>query len=418
MSTKKKKRDRILHFLARKSARAIFLLYVLGIFGMTPSLSQSTASDSLLFVQQINTLIDQRNYATAHIMLEDYLEQHGLKPDIIALMIQNGLNHFYRQENYELFLLKDETHAGKNSKIGRLHFPQRLLENLIEQYPNYSLAYKLMGDFYDLKLKALSNFEFAKSSDIKIYEDKIYHYYTQADQMGLRSSYISRWLGDYYYHSKQFDIAEKHYKKNLSKTAPDPISLYRLGDIYYQKKLYTQAYNYALESTKYFKDEDIYLKYDALRLSAISLRELGEFDRFLELINQCLQLIPDMQEAYLDLINYYRSPLIREKVEMLFGEMFLENSFDIKGYRAFEDYITTNNSYTFADTLFNSMLLKFENWDEVLANIYWSKGNLAYHQSLLKDADRFWEISRNYMRRYLPENHKLIKQVGEVALKK
>jgi len=418
MITQFKKVDRLLFLSGNLKACLVILLYLSGFFGSTPVLGQSPATDSVLFIQQIKNLIEQKNYATAHILLEEYIEQNGMKPHVTTLMIQNGLTHYYRQENYDLFLLKDETNAGKKVRIGRLRYPQRILENLIEQNPNYAYAYKLLGDYYNIQLNDLSNFEFTKSTEIKKLEEKIYHYYSQADQMGLQNAFIYRWLGDYYSNTNQTDLAEKYYKKNISKSAPDPISLYRLAEIYYQKKLYTQAFNHALESTKYFKAEDVYLKYDALRLSANSLRELGEFDRFLEMINECIQFMSDLQEAYLDLILYYSSPLMPEKVEPLFTEMFMKNPFELKGYRSFEDYVITNNRYTYADTLFNSMLLKYENWDEVLANIYWSKGNLAYHQNLTKESNRFWEISRNYMRRYLPENHKLIKQVGEVAQKK
>jgi hypothetical protein len=191
-----------------------------------------------------------------------------------------------------------------------------------------------------------------------------------------------------------------------------------LAEINFQKKLYTQAYNYAQESIKYFPGEDIYLKYDALRISANSLKELGEYDRFLEIINESIQLIPDLQDSYLDLIQFYSIPMESEKIESLYSKMFMKNPFELGGYRSFENYIVNSENYQFSDTLFNSMLLKYENWDEVLANIYWSKGNLAYYQKLSQESTRFWEISRNYMRRYLPENHSLIKQVGSITPKK
>jgi tetratricopeptide (TPR) repeat protein len=393
---------------------------------MSALFGQSPSADSLLLMEQANTLIKQRNYATAHILLEEFIEQNGLKPDIATLMIQNGLTHYYRHEGYDFFLLKDdtilETNAGSSKsaqiRIGRLRYPQRVLENLLLQHPNYAYAYKLLGDYYNIQLKDLSNFEFVRAHEIKKLEEKIFNFYSQADKLGYYDSYIYRWLGDYYVNNNQLEIAEKYYRRNIMKSPPDPISLYRLGEIYYQKKQYTQAYNHALESIKYFPAEDAYLKYDALRLSANSLRELGEYDRFIEKTKECLQLIPDLQDAYLDLIAYYRSPLIPEKVKYFFTEMFLKNPFELKGYRAFEDYIVITGNYPFADSLFNSMLVKYENWDEVLANIYWSKGNLAFSQDLTKESGKFWEISRNYMRRYLPENHKLIKQVGEITLKK
>lgn len=392
----------------------------------TSIFAQTQQTDSLLLLQQVNILIQQENYATAHILLEEYIEQHGMKPDLTTLMISNGLTHYYRHENYEFFLLKDATKTPPNSndlkpqeiRIGRLRYPQRILENLLQQNPDYGYIYKLLGDYYDIQLKDLNNFEFAKSTNIKTLEEKIFSYYSEADRKGYQDFYVCRWLGDYYANNNQLNLAEKYYQRNVTKAVSDPISLYRLAEIYSQKKLYTQAYNYAQEAINRFPSEDIYLKYDALRISANSLRELGEYDRFLKTINESIQLIPDLQDSYLDLIQFYSSPMQSEKIEPLYAEMFMTNPFERGGYRSFENYIVNSENYPFADSLFNTMLLKYENWDEVLANIYWSKGNLAFHKKFTSESSRFWEISRNYMRRYLPANHSQIKQVGSIALKK
>jgi hypothetical protein len=387
---------------------------------------QSQPADSMLLLQQVNGLIQKGNYATAHILLEEYIEQHGMKPDLTTLMISNGLTHYYRHENYDFFLLKDAIKTpptsnglkSQNLRIGRLRYPQRILENLLQQYPDYGYIYKLLGDYYDIQLQDLNNIEFIKSNNLKVLEEKIFSYYSQAENNGYKDYYLCRWLGDYYVNNNQLDLAEKYYQRNIGKSISDPISLYRLAEINYQKKLYTQAYNFAQESIKYFPAEDIYLKYDAMRISANSLKELGEYDRFLEIINESIQLIPDLQDSYLDLIQFYSSPMKSTKIELLFNEMFMKNPFELSGYRSFENYIVNSENFKFADTLFNTMLFKYENWDEVLANIYWSKGNLAFYQNLPQESGRFWEISRNYMRHYLPANHPVIKQVGSIALKK
>jgi len=407
-------------------SRYLLLCYLFVTIWTNSILGQIQPVDSLLLRQQVNNLIQKGNYASAHILLEEYIEQHGMKPDLTTLMVSNGLTHYYRHENYEFFLIKDSEETIRtindarlqNIRIGRLRYPQRILENLLQQYPDFAYTYKLLGDYYDIQLRDLNNFEFAKPNNIKALEEKIFNYYSQADMKGHKDSYMWRWLGDYYAENNQLDLAETYYKKNITKPISDPISLYRLAEINYQKKLYTQAYNYAQESIKQFQAEDIYLKYDALRISANSLKELGEYDRFLEIINESIQLIPDLQDGYLSLIQFYSSPMQYEKIESLYSQMFMKNPFELSGYRSFETYIVNSNNYGFADTLFNTMLLKYENWDEVLANIYWSKGNLAFYQKLPQESNRFWEISRNYMRHYLPENHSLIKQVGSIVAKK
>jgi len=399
---------------------AIILLFCSKIYG------QPSAEDSILVIQQVTALIQQQKFASAQEMLQSYVEEIGMRPFFVCWMVNNGLQNYYRQENYEFFYLRDNEEestrnvkAGKQEiKVARLRYPQRLLEKVIEQNPDMAFAYKILGDYYDIQLKDLSHFEFARDDKIKDLEEKIFSFYSQAEKLGFRDTAINRWLGDYYINKNQLELAEKYYAKNIKKNPPDAISLFHLAEISFQKKQYTQAYNYSNQSLKYLKPEDIYLKYDALRLSANSLRELGETDRFNQIINDCIQLLPDLQDAYIDLIGYYASQGDSVMAENAFSEMFMKNPFDHQGYQQLEKYILESRDYQFADSLFDNLIVKYENWDEVLANIYWSRGNIAYSRNLKSDASNFWEISKNYMKRYLPENHKLIKQVGDIAHKK
>jgi uncharacterized protein YozE (UPF0346 family) len=388
--------------------------------------SQPDAGDSIMVVQQVTALIQQQKFATAHEMLEKYLEENGMRPFFACWMVNNGLQNYYRQENYEFFYLRDneEKSAGnikagnQEIKVARMRYPQRLLEKVIDQNPDMAFAYKILGDYYDIQLKDLSHFEFARGHNIKELEEKTFSFYSQAEKLGYHDMAVNRWLGDYYINKNQLEMAEKYYAKNIKKTLPDAISLFHLAEISFQKKQYTQAYNYSNQSLKYLKPEDIYLKYDALRLSANSLKELGETDRFNQIINDCIRLLPDLQDAYIDLIGYYISRGDSALAEHSFSEMFMKNPFDHQGYQQLEKYIQESKNYQFADSLFDNLIVKYENWDEVLANIYWSRGNIAYSRNLKSDASNFWEISKNYMKRYLPENHSLIKQVGDIAHKK
>jgi tetratricopeptide (TPR) repeat protein len=368
----------------------------------------------------VNNLIENQNYGSAHLLLEEFLQRAGMKPTISCVMVQNGLNHYFRQENYQIFLLKDESpsvkqKSTKNIPIGRLRYPQKILEKIIKQYPQRALPYKLLGDYYNIQLKDISNFEIVEQVKISDLEEKIYTYYSQAVKLKHEDSYLNRWLGGYYARNNQIELAEQFYLKNSRKNYEDAISLYRLAEINYQKKLFTKAFNFADRSLDLFSPEDIYLKYDALRLSANSLRELGEESRFIELINECIQLIPEIQEAYLDLTSFYTSKSNYELAEKTYKKMLFNNPFELKGYRNFETYLNMTKNYTVADTLFSELQLMYDNWDEVMANIYWSKGNLAYQKNMKNEATRFWEISKNYMRKYLPENHSLIKKVGEIG---
>jgi tetratricopeptide (TPR) repeat protein len=398
---------------------AIFHIVFLVMLITLPAVSQVSETDSLLLLQQVNSLIERENYASAHLLMEEYLQSEGINPFFSCKMVQNGLNHYFKHENYQIFLLRDETpesvQTGTNNiRIGRLRHPTRILENVIRLYSGKAIAYKLLGDYYNIQLKDISNFEYVQQNKVSDLEEKIYTYYSQAEKLGYEDSYINRWLGDYYINKNQTELAEKYYLKNSRNKHEDPISLYRLAEIYYQRKLYTRAFNFANRSLDLFSPEDIYLRYDALRLSSNSLKELGDESRFINLINQCIQLIPEQQSAYLDLSAYYASREEFELAEEIYRQMFFANPFELRGYRQFEIFLNQYKNYEFADTLFDDLQLMYDNWDEVMANIYWSKGNLAFQQNLKNEASRFWEISRNYMRKYLPENHSLIKQVGEL----
>lgn len=400
----------------------VFLLLT----GPNIAVAQETPVDSTLFFQQVQDLIDQHQYASANFLLEDRIQREGMKPVYICWMVKNGLQHYYRHKNYNIFYLKDENSYWKqefqdtlkNVRIARLRYPQRLLQRLINQNPENPWAYKLLGDYYDVQFQDYSDFELVREDVLKSLEEKIFSNYSRADKMGYPNVYMHRWLGDYYLNANQIDQAEKYYLKNVQEAPKDAISLYRLADISYRRKRYTQTYNYTTEALQNLAPEDIYLKYDAIRLSANALKALGEMNKFVIYVKEAIQLMPDLQDAYIDLFTFYRERENTEEAGKVLETMLLNNPYDLKGYRVLENYVVEVGSYFFADTLYEEMLVRYENWDEVLANIYWSKGNLAYHQGLNSEAKKFWEISRNYMRHYLPEESPLLQQVGEIQNKK
>lgn len=402
------------------------IFYFIFYFGLAlTTQGKNVQTDSLFYFQQVNALLEQKKYASAYFMLEEYLEQNGMRPFFACWMVEIGLNNFYRHENYNFFYLKDLDEQKSTPKLGeaglrisRLRYPQRILEKIIQDYPGYAPAYKLLGDYFDLQLRDLSHFDFTSAATIKSLEEKIFNYYSQAEKHGYKNIQLNRWMGDYYFNRNQLELAQEYYLKNVKKPPPDGISLYRLAEISFQKKSYTQAYNFASEAVKNLLPEEFYLKYDALRITAKSLKELGETQKFVDTIQECVNLLPDVQDAYLDLIDFYKSQQNTVKIAALFREMLLKNPYELEGYRKLESYVIESRNYALADSLFEIMLLQYENWDEVLANIYWSKGNLAFARHSKAAAQNFWDISRNYMRRYLPENHKLIRQVGSLSEKK
>ncbi len=403
----------------------ILIPLLFSIYPIEFSFSQKANPDSTIFFQKVTELIQKKQYASAHLLIEDRIQKFGLNPFNVCLLVENGLKHYFRHDSFDIFYIRDHESSKQKARegdtrkiiISRLRHPQRLLEKIIMDKPNNAFSHKLLGDYYDIQFKEMSKFEFIHKSKIHQLEENIFNYYSQAEKLGFEDPYVYRWLGEYYMNKKQFEMAEKYFNNSVNKEIEDPISYHRLAEVSYQKKLYTQAYNFAIKSLKYYRTEDIYLRYDALLLAAKSLKELGENNKFLKIINECIQTLPDKQEAYISLAGYYFERGKQNSAESIFRDMLFNNPYDLEGYRTFENYLMESKQYPYADSLFSELILNFENWDEAMANIYWSKGNLAFYQGLESEAKNFWEISRNYMQKYLPENHPTIKEVGEINLK-
>lgn len=401
------------------------LLFFSVLFFLNFSPAQPAPDDSLFFTQRIQDLINQGQYATVHKLLEERIQQQGMKTSYVCLMVQNGLQHFYRKENYHIFYLQDHTESSntasentlKKVTTARLRYPQRLLLSAIRTDPQNPQAFKLMGDFYDLQLHDYSDSDEIPQERIKKLEENIFHNYLQAVKLGLKDHYVNRWLGTYYLNSNRTEEAEKYYLKNITGEHPDAISYYRLAEIAYQRKQYTQGYNYALRALNLFSPNEVYLKYDTILLTAKSLKAIGDVDKYRRYMEACISLLPDVQTAYLELGKHYQAANNLILAEKYFKQMLYQNPFDLKGFREFERFVLQEKNFYYADTLFEQLLLKYENWEEALANIYWSRGNLAYARGLVSEADKFWQISRNYLRRFLPENSPVLKQVGKTAQK-
>ncbi|HFE64950.1 MAG TPA: hypothetical protein ENK14_11135, partial [Caldithrix sp.] len=50
-------------------------------------LAQPAPDDSLFFSQQVQDLIEQRQYATVQKLLEERIQQQGMKPVYVCLMV-------------------------------------------------------------------------------------------------------------------------------------------------------------------------------------------------------------------------------------------------------------------------------------------------------------------------------------------
>jgi hypothetical protein len=402
----------------------VVLLQLCCIFLYFPNLliSQTTSEDSLKFLKQINDLSSKKQYASIQYLLENRLQKVSLKPYWVCRMVQNGLQNYSSHQSYKIFYLRNETTPGKTSQMdtildiqmAQLRYPQRILRKIINSYPNYGWAYKLLGDYYDIQFQEFKSFDFAPENLVLSLEEKVFNNYSKAVKLGYVSIEVNRWLGIYYLKKNQYDKAEPCFLRNITDKIEDPVSLLKLSEISYSKKEFSRAYNFGERALEKFPKDKIYQMYEAKRLAANSLKELGELTKFQTYLKECIHSLPEIQDAYIDLINYYITDGNTQEAESTIRIMLLHNPYEKKGYRSTEKYVLDSKNFYFADTLFDEMLMQFENWDEVLANIYWSKGDLAYYQGLETEAHKYWEISRNYMRHYLPEDSELIKEVGQI----
>ncbi len=384
--------------------------------------AQNTSEDSALFYQQIDDLVQQKQYATTHLLLLDRMQREGVKTQLVCRVVDNALSHYYKHDKFEIFYLRDRNNGHKQKildtlnvlKIAKLRYPLRWLKRISKLNPQSGWTKKLMGDYYRIQLQNVENIDLVSDDKKLQIREKVFTHYSQAEQLEYQNAFVFRWLGVYKFKTNQIEEAESYFVKTLEINAEDPFALYYLAKISSQNKQFSQTLNYAKDAIQHLSSEQTFLRYQAVLLAAESLRELGEINKFLYYTNEAIKLIPDEQSAYLILHHYYRNQKKTEKAEDILAQMLLQNPFELKGYRVIESYVLQNESFYFGDKLFDQMLMKYENWDEVLANIYWSKGNLAYRQGLTSEAKKFWDISRNYMKNYLPEEDPLIKKVGSI----
>lgn len=407
--------------LNRKWILLFFWGYLIFAF---PLMAQEAAEDSSLFWEELSHLEKAGQYATIHKKLSQRIESEGLRPKLGCKLVENGLMNAFAHEKFTIFFIRNQgfeetpPDSAIISEIVRLRHPERLLHKLISTYPNCVCAHKLLGDYYRLQIQEYADTEILDINKIKPIEEKIFQYYSRAIQLGLDDREVNQWMGNYFQNRNNLQNAEKFYLKNSKPGFEDAISLRNLAEIYFIRKEYTKSYNYIKKAIELFDPSNVYLTYDAMLLAAQDVLALGDTVLFYRYVNDASNLIPDDQNAYLTLIDFYESQSDTAELRHTITNMLLKNPFDREGYCALERYVIGFGDKAFADSLFTDLQVKYENWDEALGNIYWSKGNLAFQAGKLTEASKLWEISRSYFKKVLPENHPNFKKIGKDFTKK
>ena len=369
-----------------------------------------------------NQLIENRQYASANVFLQSAIEKAGLLPELVCLQVENALkNHLY-QRNYISFYLLDSNLENPNEPravlpYSFLSYPDRLLERIIIQNPDYQTAYKLLGDFYNLKVKSPIDSTLIDREAMAEIVELVFQNYDKAVKLGYNDVMVNRWLGNYYKSRNQLKSAKQFYEKNVESGFNDVMTFYHLADINYKEKQYSQSYSYILKVLPDLPMNRLNIRYNSLKIAAMSLYYLGEVERFKKYIQECIQVFPDRQDAYLALLRYYDERKEVDNIEETVVRMLSENPYDLPGYNFLETFVLKYKRYSFSEKLFENLMLSHENSDQAMGNIYWYRGNLVFQQGMNEEARKMWEISRSYFRKYLPEDDPVLKKIGSINQK-
>jgi menaquinone-dependent protoporphyrinogen IX oxidase len=395
------------------------ILFWMFLFAVVRSVSSQDVNSLL---SKATELIENKQYATANIFLESAIQKAGSLPQLVCLQVENALeNHLYHHKFNSFYMLDAnvENPTGPKAVLPAsvLRYPDRLLERIIVQNPKYAAAYKLLGDFYNLKLDGAVDSTLINREAMAETVDMVFQNYDKAVQLGYNDMIVNRWLGNYYKSKNQPKSAKEFYQKNIESGFRDVMTYYHLAEINYKEKQYSQSYSHILKVLSDLPVNRLNIRYKSLKIAAMSLYYLGEVERFKKYILECTRIFPDRQEAYLALLRYYDEKKDVDKMEETLSKMLTENPYELPGYNFLEVFVLKYKRYSFSEKLFENLMLIHENSDQVMGNIYWYRGNLVFHQGMHEEAKKMWEISRSYFRKYLPKDAPVLKKIGSINQK-
>ncbi len=378
--------------------------------------------DQQAYLSRATQLIEKHKFASAHAVYDSAMNRLGFNPDIVCGMVENALENHFLQENMEVFYLadsitnpNDKALISKPPRVTVFYYPDRLLVKLLEEYPQSPRGHKLIADYFRLQLQRDNTADLLNSSTKMMVAEKVLKHYLRAVELGYTDPEVNRWIGEAYYQSNHPQKAREFFLKNVEQGNVDPESYVYLAQLYFDDKQYSKSVNFASKALEHSDFLDVRLRYQATQVAALSLFHLGDEQRFEDYIVRCIRYFPDRQDVYIDLLNYYHSNEQRQKERKMIREMLLNNPYRVMGYKYLEKYSLRNNNFTFADSLFEELIMKYEVDEEVLGNVYRFRGNLAFHQGLTEDARKLWEISRNYYRYLFPDDDLRIREVGDIS---
>ena len=343
--------------------------------------------------------------------MDSALRTVGFHPSLVCPMVANVLDHHYLQRDFQVFYLRDE--GGADSLLApvvAVRYPDRLLERALRDHPHLGWLHELRGHYLRLKL------EQTRPHDPQLAEQTAAAY-QRAVQNGIRSLRVFAWLGGYYVDQNRPRLAQEMLEAALNLDSGHVLANFHLARLSFRERRYSQAYASARNALGGDSLLQPVQRYDATRMMALSLANLGETDRFVDYIVECIRQLPDIQAGYLDLIDHYTA-IGRERdiLRGLYREMLLRNPYDQAGYKHLERYAVGTEDFAHAERILEEILANYEHADEAVGNVYRFRGNLLFRQGRFEEARTLWDISRSYYARCLPPDSPLLKEIGQISL--
>lgn len=366
--------------------------------------------------KRVDLLLSNQQYAAAHLLLDSLASAEGQPANWHCQRLQNiRENYFHVREGNVFYLRNKDADGNWKSENVAVYRPHRSLEKAVAANPALGCGQFELGMFYLLLNGLGTEATVDNAHDGQYKHSEIQTRFKNAADNGINNMFLNRWLGISYFDDGEVNLALEFLGKNIAAKHQDPLTYLYLAEIFFSKQQYSRCYNYTLQALQLPTPLPPDVRYNALRLAALSLQELGETGRFVEYVIRAIHLFPDEQETYLLLARHFIARRNFEEADKTYRQMLLNNPYDRNGYEQIEKYSINRGDFYFGETILEELAVTFDADEEALALIHEFRGNLLYHQGMLAESEREWDISRQYFRQFLPPDSPQMQLVGEIA---
>jgi hypothetical protein len=377
------------------------------------------------WIQIIDSLQQEKQFADIHRTLWKINHMPFATDSTVGYMVLNAFEHYYYQENFEKFYIKNKMDFQdlKDNKPEISPYdpdlvifikPLPWIKRAVEMNPRSGIAQFLLGYYYQNKyLPDYFRTEFS-SSRLRKMEKQVAIYYEKAFLYGFRHVVLFKYLGDYYYRNRIYHRAKRFYQWNIKKAYFDPEAVLQLALLYLKDGESQKALSYAFIALPSFEGKDTELQYVAYRIISKANLNLENIEKFRYYNELCRKILPEKSEAYLDLVEYYEQKNETDSLMIWIDNLFMTNPFDVKNYEIIPYYANKFHLTVQLLQLLDRIIQKFSEYDLVQAYALWKKGDLFYILGKEEEARNNWEKSREYFTRLTGPTSAILKKIGDV----